>query len=106
MVQTTIFDRPRARHSDPITSQQSASEIRHRLNRLHQIVAQAARASEDGLTSNEIAEIAYKRAGTGASRETLRKRCREACVLGLLVEGPARKCSVSGKSCATFKATN
>lgn len=88
MTRQTLDFTPLSRASDPSTSHLAAAEVRHRLGRLIRAVVDVVSASDEPLTANEIAERAYDRAWVKGTRESLRKRCREA---------GERKCSVTGK---------
>ena len=103
MTQTTFFDSPKARHSDPLTSQLSAADIRSSLARIKQAVCDVVNASQDSLTANEVAEIAVLRVGVTNNRESVRKRVSECYRAGLIDLAEVRLCSVSRKKCQAFK---
>jgi hypothetical protein len=92
MNQKTLF----ARSTDPATSHKSAAEIEPKIGTLHAAFVKrvAAWFNRTGTwpTANEVAQ----------GDESLRKRARECVRKGLLKVGPARTCSVTGKSAQTY----
>jgi hypothetical protein len=92
MNQKTLF----ARSSDPVTSHEAAAEIEIKIGTLHAAFVKrvAAWFNETGAwpTANEVAQ----------GDESLRKRAGECVRKGLLEVGPAKTCSVTGKSAQTY----
>ena len=90
-----------SRKSDPITSQQSATETEPRINTLQFFVFDAIQKAKKPLTSNEAAIEAAKQ--YVAAIETFRKRVRELVRLDMLEESGERRCEITGKNAMTFR---
>lgn len=106
MNQLTLFDDPIsppiARHSDPITSQQSAAETEFKLGTIKAAVLDILQMTPVAMTAQETALAAVK--VHGGRSETYRKRCHELVSDGRAIECGFRRCEVTGKSAMTFKA--
>ena len=86
-----------ARSTDPQTSHDAARHIvASGQQALQQEQTRDAVACHPGLTSNELARA------TGLDRYMLARRLPELCDSDRVVRGDARRCSVSGRSAATW----
>lgn len=86
-----------ARSADPQTSHDAARHIvASGAQALQQNQTLDAVAGNPGLTSNELARA------TGLDRYMLARRLPELCDSDRVVRGDARRCSVSGRSAATW----
>lgn len=104
-VTTTVA--PIARHSDPITSQQSAAETEKKLGTLHQsflcgLSRLSPHAPDGSCTANEVA--AHCAELDGGMAESYRKRAKELVDAGLIEQAGERRCEITGKSAMTFRA--
>jgi hypothetical protein len=88
--------RPLARKADPETSKAAGRAAGKRLTRLHRWAVRCV-AETPGLTQRELGA---KHCPDDPRR--IGRRLAECDRLGLLVRGPARKCSVSGKRAETW----
>jgi len=93
----TLFDVPRCRRSDPVTSYLAAEKLRlsGRLRGQRRAVYEALR-KNDGATSAEISSI------LGHDRYLASRRMCELERRGLIVRGKPRVCRVTGNKCLTW----
>lgn len=94
-LQLTIFDPPRARRSDPITSKLAAHGVRRKAEAQQQMVLRAVR-ERPGHTSLELVEW------TGLDRHTIARRLPEIEKRGLIRRGSVRECRCGHRPALTW----
>lgn len=100
MLQLSLLDPPRARRSDPATSQVAAAEVARELPILKARLVAVVR-ELGSCTASEAAAICCSR-WPDASAETYRKRAGECVRMGLLTACEANVCGVSGKLATVY----
>lgn len=98
----TLFDwAERARITDPTTSIEAAKDIAISLTQRRRQFLEALRKLGTA-TANEVAELACE--GNYSLRESIRKRAHELVRLGLVDQVGIKKCGVSGREVAAYRA--
>jgi len=98
----TLFDwAERARITDPATSIESAKDTATVLTQRRRQFLEALKRLGTA-TANEVAELACE--GNYSLRESIRKRAHELVRLGLVDQVGVKKCGVSGREVAAYRA--
>jgi len=104
MIIDTLFDwAERARITDPAPSIEAAKDTANVLTQRRRQFLEALKRLGTA-TANEVAELACE--GNYSLRESIRKRAHELVRLGLVDQVGLKRCSVSGREVAAYRAVS